>query len=418
MRKTILFFCVFIFLFDLNSFGQTQSANQAVPVINNYAGLTQNLIGQDVIVYGKVISLQPAWSEKAPNTITLSDGSRTVPVVYWKDFEPKMRDEYKATGTQIVVKGKLTKFKESLQIKLSTTSQIALGFQNSQTMQNQTSGNTAQPAHEAAAQKLSIGMIGQKSVSQTVIIEGVVSKFQVSWKPTAPNKVTVADNSGSIIVVYWPDTAKAIGKFPLKGDKIKATGMVQIFNNELQIKVVSAANIAITSTGNQPEWNASQVKTYNTNAALPANTNQNASYNSAATSSQAVSPFIQASPNAAGNSSAYTQPANVKLQWFMNPTEGVDFAQKNNKKILVYFYANKVPGCAQIEEQTLSNAQVANIIGKFALIKVNALEYEDLSSNFNIFKTPTLILTDANGNIYWQQIGFCQPNALLPLQSY
>jgi DNA/RNA endonuclease YhcR with UshA esterase domain len=78
------------------------AAGEAVAMaISDIDGST---VGKRVILEGRVVAFRASWSERAPNIISLSDGTSTIPVVAWADTwnaltrKPAEGDTIRLTG--------------------------------------------------------------------------------------------------------------------------------------------------------------------------------------------------------------------------------------------------------------------------------------------------------------------------------
>jgi len=225
-------------------------------IISDLSLITNNLKDKEVTVFGKTASFKPAWNERAPNTITLTDGVKELPVVFWSDVDSKLSPEYKQIGVTLVIKGVVDEFRDAVQLKLINPQNIKLAGSTTASQAVQTEQKVvtqlapAKPAQVIQpTSKVSIGSINQSSVTSKVIVEGAVTAFRESWSETAPNKVTISDGTGSIIIVYWRDIGALLPKVPAVGDKLQVTGEVQLYRNELQIKLANQNDIKFLSGG-------------------------------------------------------------------------------------------------------------------------------------------------------------------------
>ncbi len=78
-------------------------------------------VGQNVILTGSVIQIRAAWSERAPNIITLSDGTSTIPVVAWSSTWESL-ERTPAQGDRVRITGSVSLYQQrnEIQVHLST----------------------------------------------------------------------------------------------------------------------------------------------------------------------------------------------------------------------------------------------------------------------------------------------------------
>lgn len=212
-------------------------------VIKDLSKITRDSVDKKVFISGKVASFQKAWKDTAPNTITLSDGKNSVPVVFWADVDKNLSPDYKNIGTELSVLGTVNEFKDTLQIKVKKAEDMKIVSSGSpSTMPENVS---AKPMEKSSLkpEKHDIKSIDVSKDEEEVIVEGKVEEYTASWNEKAPNKAKISDGTGSIIVVFWDDIKPKLPKVPEVGDVLNVTGKTQLYRNELQIKVKNPTDI-------------------------------------------------------------------------------------------------------------------------------------------------------------------------------
>jgi DNA/RNA endonuclease YhcR with UshA esterase domain len=219
--------------------------------------ITTDHQGLYVKTKGKVVNLTPSWQETAPNVATISSGNATVDIVYWNDVAEKIPAEKKPEVNKVIqITGKVREFKDELQIKIYKPEDI---IALSETQESSSSDSDAKqtptvdqaPAQEKGTDKdplsLPISAVTKKLEEKYVIIKGKVMDVKPSWQPSAPNKVTLSDDKGKIVVVYWADVADRLteGQKPKTGQMIQVKGKVSSYRDELQVKLNEPADLAI-----------------------------------------------------------------------------------------------------------------------------------------------------------------------------
>ena len=105
----IAFLAVFLFA----------SISPAQNEIRDLSQVNRSLIGKEITVVARVLEFRASWSERAPNIITVSDGSRMLEVVYWDDFVEKVPAECKQQGVTVKAHGTLDEYREKLQLEMN-----------------------------------------------------------------------------------------------------------------------------------------------------------------------------------------------------------------------------------------------------------------------------------------------------------
>ena len=87
--------------------------------------ITKESIGKTVKVKGKIVNIRPSWMETAPNTVSISDGSGTIDIVYWPDIDAKLTAEQKpVVGKTVIVEGEVSEFRGKLQVRVKSPDKI------------------------------------------------------------------------------------------------------------------------------------------------------------------------------------------------------------------------------------------------------------------------------------------------------
>lgn len=97
----------------------TESAITKISDIN--ASMKDNA----VTISGEVMAVSEPRSDRAPYNVIVKDASGSVSVVYWKDLADKMsEDQAPKQGDKVEIKGTVNLFKEKIQIKIKSPSDI------------------------------------------------------------------------------------------------------------------------------------------------------------------------------------------------------------------------------------------------------------------------------------------------------
>ncbi len=99
--------------------------------------------------------------------------------------------------------------------------------------------------------------------------------------------------------------------------------------------------------------------------------------------------------------------------WYENTNKALTVARGGEKKFLVLF---ALPGHAlttSLEQGTLANPQIAAMLNKFVLVKINGRQNRELCERYEIYKFPTLIVMDMRGRVYWRYIGEITPDTFI-----
>ncbi len=102
------------------------------------------------------------------------------------------------------------------------------------------------------------------------------------------------------------------------------------------------------------------------------------------------------------------------LQWGTDLNQAMQEAKATNKSIFVDFYADWCAYCKEMDEVTYTDPQVKSKLNQnYVLLKVDVDENPSISSKYQAYSLPTMIILDANGNEVKKIIGFQSPEQML-----
>lgn len=102
------------------------------------------------------------------------------------------------------------------------------------------------------------------------------------------------------------------------------------------------------------------------------------------------------------------------LQWSTDLNQALAEAKATNKSVFVDFYANWCSSCREMDDGTYTSPQVKEKLTQhYVLVKVDVDKNPDLSSKYQIYSLPTMVIMDFNGNEIKRIIGYQSPDQLL-----
>ena len=102
------------------------------------------------------------------------------------------------------------------------------------------------------------------------------------------------------------------------------------------------------------------------------------------------------------------------LQWGTDLNQAMQEAKNTNKSIFVDFYADWCYYCKEMDEVTYTDPQVEEkLTQNYVLVKINVDDNPDLSSQYQAYNLPTMVILDSDGNEINRIIGYQTPEQLL-----
>jgi DNA/RNA endonuclease YhcR with UshA esterase domain len=152
-------------------------AAAAEGVLTSIASITKSLTNHEVTVQATVSAVREPRNERAPYTVTLTEGDASLPLVYWSDMQPQLGPKVN-TGNVIRAKVTVSVYRDKLQLRIYDPNAL----------------NVVGVAPTATV----IGKINADSVDHAVIITGTISGSEATDKGRL---VKVQDATGEIPVV-------------------------------------------------------------------------------------------------------------------------------------------------------------------------------------------------------------------------
>ena len=110
----------------------------------------------------------------------------------------------------------------------------------------------------------------------------------------------------------------------------------------------------------------------------------------------------------------YTQISS--LDWHRSLDEGFQIAQKENKPIMVYFWAIWCQNCSKFQSYTLANPQVKKILKEdYVLVAIDLDIDRKVAYKYNVSYPPYVLLLDKNNNLLERVAGEVDADTFLPI---
>ncbi|GEM_PF-222957 len=103
--------------------------------------------------------------------------------------------------------------------------------------------------------------------------------------------------------------------------------------------------------------------------------------------------------------------------WIYTLNQAKIFAKANNKLILIDFYAHWCGPCKKMDEETWLDDEVLQQLDRVVAAKINVDNNRSVAASYGIKSIPSLFITDAWGNILYQEKGYKTKSQILKLLS-
>ncbi|MCB2157010.1 hypothetical protein KQI84_19195 [bacterium] len=222
--------------------------------------LTEDMIGKEVTMTGKIIKVYASRHDRMPNALRMLEEPREIGIVYYPDIAPEVERGLGVAmpGQMVTARGTVGTYKDQLQVRVTQPSDIILqgSGRTLDSVKNElvegVSADMVQ-AFRAAESLPQVTPVGEAAdhVGEAIIIVGFINDFRAAWNDRAPNILSVRDSSGSTEVVFWDDIAKNFDEAKYgKTTPIVIHGMSDKYRDRLQIKPGSIEDIQILDPQN------------------------------------------------------------------------------------------------------------------------------------------------------------------------
>lgn len=101
-----------------------------------------------------------------------------------------------------------------------------------------------------------------------------------------------------------------------------------------------------------------------------------------------------------------TEPTS-SLPWDTDINQAMQKAKNTNKNIFVNFHADWCTYCHKMDDEVFSSTEIKEKLTKnYVLLKINVDQNPELSTQFQTYSLPTIIILDSNGNEIKRIIGY------------
>ena len=375
-RLSVLFFTL---IMACSAFIQAEREDPAI--LQDLSRINASMRARTCVIQAQVLEYESPWSEKAPHTITVSDGSNRLPVVFWQDVRKGLAEDCMKIGARIEVRGTVNEYHGSFQIKVKKrTGHIRLlsppphdlHTGDEPTKKGALSSGTGDNGHVSIlpTSRIPIGDIQKGPIGRIVTVAGEVTDFRSPWAERAPNKATLNDGSGSIIIVYWKEVAAGIPRSPELGDKIQVTGESQDYRGEQQIKVRNPRAIHFLEAGRDV--------TMKKTGASP-------------TPKQDSTPEKIERVVTRGPSGVFTE-------WENSYSSALIKAGRNKRPIIIYFRKDGFQKCLEFEKNILMTDGFNQRARHFSCLYEDITRSQLLAYHFGIHRIPHIEILNSEGD--------------------
>jgi DNA/RNA endonuclease YhcR with UshA esterase domain len=178
---------------------------------------------------------RPGPDSKAPFKIKLADPTGSITLVVWQDLFEVIESRYAlSAGDTLRVRAKVSEYQGELQLSVKKLDDIDLLSKGA-------------PTAAAAKTLTSIANISNSTTGRQVTVEATIVEVREPRSERAPYVITLSDSTGKIPMVYWRDTHPKASSVVRLGNTVRATGLVNMHRDTLQLKLEDASNLTLIS---------------------------------------------------------------------------------------------------------------------------------------------------------------------------
>lgn len=241
---------------------RVDAAVKTSPSTTELATINTDMIDSQVDVEARIKSITtPHEGSKAPFRIELADATGIITLVIWADlYETLKAQSPLSTGDVIHVNGKVTMYRDSLQLQIREVSDVKiLTKADTGKPATQPTAPTPPPAPTAAPTSPAptaaaapdgttpLASITSTMAKQDVTVQATISEVREPRSERAPYTVMLSQENTSIPLVYWSDMHPQLKDKIKVGNQVRIQGQVSEYRGTLQIKIHNASDVTIVS---------------------------------------------------------------------------------------------------------------------------------------------------------------------------
>ena len=187
-----------------------------------FSAVDASLVGQSVVLEGTVVAIkEPAADTKQPYVVTLTNGVEGVDLKVWPDQFLQIPDAQSLTGTAVRVRAAVKLWKDQVDLQLKKGSDLQ---------------RVVPDAEKPRGRRppVPVAQVTAEAAGNYVTVEGALSgASDRAGKGTA---YTLADDTGSILVVFWNDSVPVdLQQKAAAAARVRVNGKVKDFQGTLQV---------------------------------------------------------------------------------------------------------------------------------------------------------------------------------------
>lgn len=226
------FLPIFVAILCTNLTGQAPALAGEEP-FTSLASITRSSSNQQVTVQAVVSSIREPSSDRAPYTVTLTEGGATLPLVYWSDIQPQVGPKMKV-GNLVRAKVTVNIYRDRLQLRVRTADAVELiktgvALPSAPAATGGTNPPTPVPSIPTTPPtETVIGKIKGDWAGRGVIISGTISANEDAG---IGRRLSVADATGEIPVLLGERVMSGLVAADLQpGRALTVTGQVKLLD--------------------------------------------------------------------------------------------------------------------------------------------------------------------------------------------
>ncbi len=192
-------------------------------------------LGQYVYVRAKVDAIQPPRpGSRAPWNYHVSDASGAGKVVIFQDVHSQIQGvEAFKPGVTLELFVEVSDYRGQRQLVVTRPAFVRVQA-GSRAMTSKFGG-----ANTDVYVPVTIQTITRQTVGRKVIVRGTITSFEPTSGGTLPSRGTIADETGSVIFIFWKETGEKFDKSVRfePGQTVEIGGVVTEFGNTMQVRI-------------------------------------------------------------------------------------------------------------------------------------------------------------------------------------
>jgi DNA/RNA endonuclease YhcR with UshA esterase domain len=262
--RTLTALNIFVLSFVLGIAGADAAVKTSEVNKTDLAAVNTDMVDSTVEVEATIKSITPPREgSRAPYRFELTDSTGSITLVIWSNLYETIKSQSPLSAGDVVhVSGKVSMYRDSLQLQIAEAGNVKVLKKGPADKPSAEPAPAAAPPPAPAAPAKApatteqpaapgttpVASITAALIGKDVTVLATISEVREPREGSrAPYMVTLTEDAGHIVLVYWSDMQPQLKDKIKVGNRVRINGQVSDYRGTLQLKIRSATDVTVVS---------------------------------------------------------------------------------------------------------------------------------------------------------------------------